>query len=149
MTDISSKLANLTPEERSAILADMVEKMARERAMEIAGKLLGIHPALVENYFVKSRIRTALAPHDQDQHAAIPDLSADQIRSIRRATSSSLKDFQSKFGIPARTLEGWEQGRRSPDAVALILLRVIEADPQTVRNALRGCITIPATIADA
>ncbi|RIJ65905.1 hypothetical protein D1604_10260 [Brevundimonas sp. LPMIX5] len=138
MTDFSGKLANLPQEERSTILADMVEKMARERAMEIAGRLLDIHPALVENYFVKARLRAALEDHDLREDVAIPDLSPDDIRGIRKAISRSLKDFQSKFGIPARTMEGWEQGRRKPDAVALILLRIIEADPSAVRNALTG-----------
>lgn len=63
-------------------------------------------------------------------------MSAERIRSIRRAVALSPKQFEREFGIPARTLEGWEQDRRRPDPAARVLLTVIEKDPEAVRRAL-------------
>jgi putative transcriptional regulator len=62
----------------------------------------------------------------------------ERIRAIRRASAKSARDFERKYHVPARTLEGWEQGRRKPDLTARILLTVIERDPQAVARALTG-----------
>ncbi len=56
----------------------------------------------------------------------------ERIRSIRRGVSKSARDFEQRFGIPAATLSNWEQGRRTPDPAAQVLLRVIEQDPEAV-----------------
>ena len=37
---------------------------------------------------------------------------AARVREIRRSLAKSTKDFERRFGIPARTVEGWEQGRK-------------------------------------
>ena len=63
-----------------------------------------------------------------------PSITADQVKAIRKAVAKSSKEFSSRFGIPLRTLEGWEQGRRRPDPAASILLRVIEKNPQAVQE---------------
>jgi putative transcriptional regulator len=59
-----------------------------------------------------------------------------RIRQIRRVAAKSAKEFERKFHVPARTSEGWEQGRRKPDLTARILLTVIERDPEAVERAL-------------
>jgi putative transcriptional regulator len=61
-----------------------------------------------------------------------PSMSPDRVKTIRKAVAKSPKDFAKRFGIPARTLEGWEQGRRHPDPAAQTLLRVIEKNPEVV-----------------
>lgn len=64
-----------------------------------------------------------------------PDpLPAERIKAIRKKVSKSAKDFERRFGIPAPTLNNWEQGRRKPDVAARLLLRVIEAAPETVEK---------------
>ena len=63
-----------------------------------------------------------------------PSVTADQVKAIRKAVAKSSKEFSSRFGIPSRTLEGWEQGRRRPDPAASILLHVIEKNPQAVEE---------------
>jgi putative transcriptional regulator len=70
--------------------------------------------------------------------AAIDTLSfdADQIKAIRKSVAKSPREFSSKFKIPVRTLEGWEQGRRRPDPAACVLLRVIEKNAKAVEDAL-------------
>ena len=59
-----------------------------------------------------------------------------RIKAIRKSVAKSPREFEKRFGIPARTLEGWEQGRRL-DVSARILLRVIERSPEAVEKALQ------------
>ena len=39
---------------------------------------------------------------------------AEKIRKIREQTGLSRKDFSMRIGIPLRTIEDWEAGRRRP-----------------------------------
>jgi putative transcriptional regulator len=56
---------------------------------------------------------------------------------IRRALRLSREEFAAHFHIPIGTLRDWEQGRNEPDAAAKAYLRVIAAEPELVRKALR------------
>jgi putative transcriptional regulator len=58
-----------------------------------------------------------------------------RIGAIRRSLASSTKTFEAEFHIPARTIESYEQGRRKPDVMAALLLRILEKDPDAVRRA--------------
>lgn len=40
--------------------------------------------------------------------------SADRIRGLRESIGMSRKEFSEHTGIPVRTLEDWEAGRRTP-----------------------------------
>ncbi len=55
---------------------------------------------------------------------------------VRRTLGLSQDQFATRFGIPLRTLQEWEQGRREPDAATLSYLTVIEREPETVARAL-------------
>ena len=39
---------------------------------------------------------------------------ANEIRELRESTGLSRKEFSEHIGIPVRTLEDWEAGRRTP-----------------------------------
>ncbi len=68
-----------------------------------------------------------------------PDpMPAAQIKAIRKKVARSTKDFERRFGIPASTLNNWEQGRRRPDPASRLLLRVIEAAPETVEKVAKN-----------
>ena len=69
----------------------------------------------------------------QVHHAADLD-----VRAIRAKLDMTQEEFAAAFAVPIRTLRGWEQQRRKPDAPARTLLRVIERDPDAVRRALTG-----------
>jgi putative transcriptional regulator len=60
---------------------------------------------------------------------------AARVREIRRSLAKSTKDFERRFGIPARTVEGWEQGRKI-DVAHRVLLTVIAKSPEVVEAAL-------------
>ena len=62
-------------------------------------------------------------------------ISAKRVKAIRTSLAKSPKDFERRFGIPARTIEGWEQGRKL-DIAASILMTVIESVPDVVEVTL-------------
>lgn len=59
-----------------------------------------------------------------------------RIEAIRSKVASSTKEFERLFGIPARTMESYEQGRRNPDGAMRALLRIIDREPAAARRAL-------------
>jgi putative transcriptional regulator len=58
-----------------------------------------------------------------------------RIKAIRKRFAKSARDFETKFGIPAATVNNWEQGRRVPDPAARLLLMVMEREPEAVERA--------------
>jgi putative transcriptional regulator len=48
----------------------------------------------------------------------------------------SQDQFARSFGLPKRTIQDWEQGRRQLQGAARVLLKVIEKEPAAVRRAL-------------
>lgn len=62
----------------------------------------------------------------------IAPMPPERIKAIRRKVARSARAFEARFGIPAATLNNWEQGRREPDLAARLLLRVIERAPEIV-----------------
>jgi putative transcriptional regulator len=73
-----------------------------------------------------------LEAHDVPGGAMTPA----QIKAIRSKVASSTKEFERLFGIPARTMESYEQGRRSLDGAMRVLLRIIDREPNAARRAL-------------
>lgn len=67
----------------------------------------------------------------------INPMPAERVRAIRRKVSTSARDFERRFGIPASTLNNWEQGRRKPDPAGRLLLKVIEMNPEMVEKLAR------------
>jgi putative transcriptional regulator len=67
----------------------------------------------------------------------ISPMPPDRVRAIRKKFSRSTKAFEQRFGIPAATLNNWEQGRREPDVTARLLLRIIEREPEIVERVVR------------
>ncbi|RWX75890.1 helix-turn-helix domain-containing protein [Neorhizobium lilium] len=68
----------------------------------------------------------------------IDPMSAERIRAIRKNVAKSAKEFERRFGIPAATINNWEQGRRSPDPAGRLLLKILEAHPEIVEEAAQA-----------
>ena len=66
----------------------------------------------------------------------VDDPSAERIRALRKRMKLSRQEFADRFGLDARALQDWEQGRRVPDRSARVLLTVIEREPEAVERAL-------------
>jgi len=58
-----------------------------------------------------------------------------RVKAIRKSVAKSPREFERRFGVPARTVEGWEQGKKV-DVAARVLLTVIEKNPKAVERAL-------------
>ncbi len=65
----------------------------------------------------------------------IEPMPAARVKHIRKSVAKSPREFARRFGVPARTVEGWEQGKKV-DFAARILLTVIEREPEAVERAL-------------
>ena len=66
----------------------------------------------------------------------VDDPSAERILALRKSMKLSRQKFADRFGLDARAVQDWEQGRRVPDRAARVLLTVIERDPKAVERAL-------------
>ena len=66
----------------------------------------------------------------------VDDPAAGRIVALRKRLRLSRRKFADRFGLDARALQDWEQGRRMPDRAARVLLTVIDHDPEAVVRAL-------------
>lgn len=66
----------------------------------------------------------------------IDDPSANRILALRKRFKLSRQKFADRFGLDARVIRDWEQGRRVPNRAARVLLTVIAHDPDAVAQAL-------------
>lgn len=58
------------------------------------------------------------------------------VKTVRKKTGLSQQAFCAKFGLSLGTLRHWEQGDRTPKGAALVLLNVVDKNPQAVLDAL-------------
>ena len=68
----------------------------------------------------------------------VDDPAAEHIVALRKRMRLSRQKFADRFGLDARAVQDWEQGRRVPDRAARVLLTVIDRDPEAVVRALDG-----------
>lgn len=77
---------------------------------------------------IAAGLEDAIAYAEGDLHAGRAH--AIDVRAIRAKTRLSQDGFAGMLRIKPATLRNWEQRRRSPDASAQTLLRMVDADPQ-------------------
>jgi len=58
------------------------------------------------------------------------------VKAIRRKIGLSQEEFARHFGVSKRTVQDWEQRRRSPSGPSRAFLVVINREPEAVRRAL-------------
>ena len=58
------------------------------------------------------------------------------VAATRGKLGLSQEQFAAAFGVSLGTVRNWEQGRRTPDGPALVLLTVIDKSPRTVLRAI-------------
>lgn len=68
----------------------------------------------------------------------VDDPSSTRIRALRKRLGLSRREFARRFHLDPRALQEWEQGRRTPDQAARVLLTVIDREPEAVERALNG-----------
>ena len=60
------------------------------------------------------------------------------VKNIREQYKLSQRQFASLLGISVKTLQNWEQGRRSPRGPARVLLQVAAKHPEAVWDVVRS-----------
>ena len=70
------------------------------------------------------------------------------VKSIRKKTGLTQEEFSQLFAIKARTLQDWEQKRRTPGTSARVFLTLIDQSPSTVKRTLKalGHSTGPSSV---
>jgi putative transcriptional regulator len=58
------------------------------------------------------------------------------VKRIRRRLGLSQEAFAETYGFALSAVRDWEQGRRTPERSARILLKIVEKDPDAVTRAL-------------
>lgn len=64
-------------------------------------------------------------------------IDAPDVAEIRATYELSQAQFAALLGISVRTLQNWEQGRRTPQGPAQVLLRVAARHPEAVLDTVR------------
>jgi putative transcriptional regulator len=59
------------------------------------------------------------------------------VAELRRRLGLTQDQFAGRFGFSVATLRHWERGDRTPHGAALVLLNVIERNPDAVLEAMR------------
>lgn len=60
------------------------------------------------------------------------EIEAPDVKSIREGYELTQVEFAQLLGISLKTLQNWEQGRRTPQGPARVLLQVAEKHPDAV-----------------
>lgn len=68
--------------------------------------------------------------------ARATEVAVNEVVKARQSTGMSQSEFASALIISKRTLQEWEQGRRSPSGAAQALIRIARRHPEVVREAL-------------
>ncbi len=83
--------------------------------------------------------REALAAARGDKSAIRETLVARvDVARIRRRLNMTQSEFSRSFGLSLDSVKNWEQGHRSPEGPAKVLLAVIAKHPKAVRDAISG-----------
>ncbi|HVL56445.1 MAG TPA: helix-turn-helix domain-containing protein [Burkholderiaceae bacterium] len=70
------------------------------------------------------------------QAARVTEVAPNEVALARHRSGLSQSEFADALGISKRTLQEWEQGRRSPSGAAQTLIRIAQRHPEVVREAL-------------
>ena len=70
------------------------------------------------------------------QAARKTKIELNEVVKARENTGMSQSEFAEALNISKRTLQEWEQGRRSPSGAAQTLIRIASRHPEVVREAL-------------
>jgi putative transcriptional regulator len=63
----------------------------------------------------------------------VPDV---DVRAIRKGQGLTRGQFGERYGLQARAIQEWEQGRRKPEPAVRAYMLVIKNQPAAVRRAL-------------
>jgi putative transcriptional regulator len=62
------------------------------------------------------------------------------VKKIRERYELSQSEFAALLGVSVKTLQNWEQGRRTPQGAARVLLQVADKHPDAVWDVVQSAI---------
>ncbi|EKT4467269.1 helix-turn-helix domain-containing protein [Pseudomonas putida] len=71
------------------------------------------------------------------RHGAVHQVEVSEAAEARSRTGLSQPKFAQLLGVSVRTLQEWEQGRRTPSGAARTLLHIAAARPDVFREVLQ------------
>ena len=66
----------------------------------------------------------------------VTQVEVNEVVQARQSTGLSQTEFATALSISKRTLQEWEQGRRSPSGAAQALIRIARKHPEVLRESL-------------
>jgi len=94
-----------------------------------------------KNHFEKLVASIKEAGEIKDGHikpSRVYEVRPPEIKSVRDKLNVSQNEFAMMIGVSVRTLQNWEQGRRTPGGPAKALLRIASRNPQAVLDTLHA-----------
>jgi putative transcriptional regulator len=76
----------------------------------------------------------------EKQASRIFTIKAPDVTRIREQYELTQSEFAALLGISVKTLQNWEQGRRSPHGAARVLLQVASKHPEAVWDVVKPAI---------
>ena len=98
--------------------------MAKSKAKQSFGETLGL------------KLLRSVREMKAAQAARSTTVATGQVAQARQSAGLSQAQFAAALGISKRTLQEWEQGRRSPSGAAQTLIRIAQRHPKVVREAV-------------
>lgn len=70
------------------------------------------------------------------------EIEAPDVKRIREGFALSQSEFAGMLGISIKTLQNWEQGRRTPHGPARVLLQVASMHPEAIWSVVRAGVQV-------
>jgi putative transcriptional regulator len=98
--------------------------MTARKAAKTSGEILG------------ERLLESVRQMKARNFARVTLVEVNEVVEARQSTGMSQAEFATALSISKRTLQEWEQGRRSPSGAAQALIRIARKHPDVVRETL-------------
>ncbi len=85
---------------------------------------------------IKQGLHEAISHAKAEAEAQIHYPRVVDVKAVRAKVGMTQEQFAARFGFSTATLRHWERGDRTPTGPSLVLLNVIERNPQAVIQAL-------------
>jgi putative transcriptional regulator len=89
------------------------------------------------NELIESVREVGAIMRGEKEPARITRFEKPNVQRIRAAYNLSQSEFARLMGVSVSTLQNWEQGRRSPQGPASVLLQVVASHPDIVWEVVR------------
>jgi len=90
----------------------------------------------LEGEEVGQRLLKSVREMKAGQAARVTKVASNEVADARHESGLSQAEFAEVLGISKRTLQEWEQGRRSPSGAAQTLIRIAKRHPAVLREAM-------------